>query len=1152
MENRFLIRTNIIYRFLITILVIFFSANNIKAQVTTSSISGIVKDKKSGETLIGASVIALHFPSGTRYAAITNEDGRYSMPAVRVGGPYKVTVSYVGYKENLLDNIYTALGTSANVDFTVSEDAQLIDEIVVTADKNDVFSNNRTGAASTVTSAQLAALPTIGARSINDFTKYNPQGNGRSFGGQDSRLNSITIDGSVFNNGFGLGNSASAGGRTGSTAISLDAIEEIQVNLAPFDVRQSGFVGAGVNAVTRSGTNEISGSAYTFLRNQDFYGKNARELPVTVNKFNENIYGFRLGGPILKNKLFFFVNAELQKRTDPGTLQVANGETGGTPTRVLPSDLKTVSDLLSSKFGYATGPYSGFNFLTDSKKFLARLDYNLSDYHKLNIRYSHHDSKADQQVSNSNSLGNGNRTNRPDGASMAYENSGYFIKDNTRSFVSELNSTFGSKASNTVILSFNKQIEDREYKSPGLFPTIDILDRAGGTTYISAGMDPFTPSNKLNYSTFQLTDNFRYYLGKNTFTLGASYERFKSENVFFPGNNGVYIFNSVQDFVNAANTAANTPLAVPVRFQYRYSLVKEGAEPVQPMVANTISLYGQDEIQISPKFNVTAGLRASLINFNGTTALGNTYIADSIKFINELGKQVNVSTSALPKGQILFEPRVGFNYDVLGTKKLQLRGGVGIFTGRPPFVWISNQIGNNGVLTGLIDVNDTKYTDSKGNVVNIFTKDPSVFAPSLETVNNFRPDSKGNYDIALTDANYKFPQVLKTNIAVDYKLPNNFVLTVEGIYGKNINAARYYDYNYRPADQGLTFGGPDTRKRYNGSGKSGAALNPAIRVNNNVARAAVLASTDKGFNYTATVKLEKKLTQTWGGMLAYTYSQTKDIMSAGSIGSGSFTGLQSYIGNNDPNMPITFSDNDIPNRVIGYGSYRIDFGKLFGKENSIIGDDIVFTLGVEARQSFRYSYLVGGDLNGDGVNNDLLYVPTSSDLQSGNFKFVNQTLRVGSTNYTYTPTQQAEAFEKFIQNDPYLSTRRGQYTERNGGLLPWLTSLDFSVANNLHLNVGGKRQTVQVRLDFNNFGNLINKNWGVSQRLVGNTPITFAGLVDATANSGAIPTYRLNSQTISNPGGATQSTFLMRDTYINNNGLGDVWSMQLGLRYIFN
>jgi Carboxypeptidase regulatory-like domain len=1147
MENCFLTTVLNIRKAIFTVILVAFGFAA-QAQVTTSSISGTVKDKKNGETLIGASVIATHVPSGTRYASITNEDGRYFMPAVRVGGPYKVVVTFVGYKESTQENIYSALGTAANVNFTVSEDAAVMDEFVVTGDKNDVFSNNRTGAASTVNSAQLAVLPTVGARSINDFTKYNPQGNGRSFGGQDARLNNVTIDGSVFNNGFGLGNSAIAGGRTGTTAISLDAIEEIQINLAPFDVRQSGFVGAGVNAVTRSGTNDYQGSAYTSLRNQDYIGTKAKNLPVLINKFNENIYGFRLGGPILKNKLFFFVNAEIQRQSVPGTTQVANGETGGTPTRVLPADLSEVSSILKSKYGYETGPYSGFNFLTESNKYLARFDYNINDQHKLSVRYSHHDSKSDQQISGSNALGNGNRTNQSDGASMAYQNSGYFIKDNTRSIVAELNSTFGSKMSNTIIASYNNQNEDREYKTPGLFPTFDILNN--GTTYISAGMDPFTPSNKLNYTTMQFTDNFRYYMGNHTLTLGLSYEKFRSENLFYPGNNGVYVFNSLSDFRDAMATPEASLLKVPVKFQYRYSLIPGNLDPLQIIEANTTSLYVQDEFQVTPRLNITGGLRVGIIGFGGPAPLTNTYFADSsVTFINEKGATVKANTGLLPGSQTLFEPRLGFNFDVSGNKSTQIRGGVGIFTGRPPFVWVSNQVGNNGVLTGLIDVGlaaNQGVLDNKGTLRNPLVSDLSVFRPS--TADAYTPTSTGSYDIAITDAGYKFPQVFKANLAIDQKLPQGFVLTLEGIFGKNLNAVRYFDYNLRPANDTFKFAGPDQRPRFNASGKPAAAVNPAIRLNNNTSRNSVLASTDEGFNYTATVKLEKKLTKNWGGMIAYTYSQTKDLMSAGSIASSSFTAIRQVNGAN-ATLPLTYSDFDIPHRIIAYASYRLSLGK------GTFGDDLTFSLGFESRQSSRYSYVVGGDLNGDGItNNDLLYVPTSDDLSSGKFQFVNTTSRVGTTNFTYTPAQQAAAFDAYIKQDEYLNARRGQYTERNGGLLPWLTSVDFSASNNFNFKVGEKMHTLQLRLDILNVGNFINKNWGVGQRLVGGTPIAFAGVVDNTnggLSASNTPTYRLNTQTVSNPDGSS-STFLVRDTYVNNNTLNDVYSFQLGLRYIFN
>ena len=1116
----------------------------VKAQVTTAAISGVVNDSK-GESLPGATVVAVHVPSGTRYIAVTEMNGSFNMPAVRVGGPYTVTVTFVGFKEKSQTDIYTALGTASNVKVVMTEDGAVLDVVEIKGEKNGIFSSDRTGAASTVSSEQLATLPTIGSRSIYDFTKYNTQGDGRSFNGQDSRLNNITIDGSVFNNGFGLGSSAQAGGRTGSTAFSLDALEEIQVNVAPFDVRQSGFVGAGVNAVTRSGTNEFQGSVYTMVRNQDYIGDKARELPVTVSKFNENIYGVRLGGPIIKNKLFFFANYEAQRRTDPGTPYVAAGSSNaGIPTRVLKADMDNMRSYMATKFGYNTGEYENFDFKTISDKFLVRLDYNINDFHKLSVRYSQHDSKADAPVSNSNSAGNGNRTLRSDGLSMAFENSGYYITDNTKSLVAELNSTFGSKMSNTFIASFNYQNEDRAYKAD-VFPTIDILNN--GSTYMSVGMDPFTPNNKLDYTTRQITNNFRYYMGKHTFTLGASYERFTSNNLFYPASNGVYVFNSLADFYAAADAFKANPadtLKQPVRFQYRYSALPGAELPYQKLGVNSISLYLQDEFQISEKLKLTAGIRATNINFDNT-ALTNPYIKDSLSFRDPLNNYANIqlNTGNLPKSQVLWEPRLGFNYDVKGDKSLQVRGGTGIFTGRPPYVWISNQVGNNGILTAFIDQTSRFAVDKNGNKINPFTTDPSVFTPTNSEF-SLANASKLTYDLAVTQEDYKFPQVWKSNVAVDYKLPFGIVGTFEAMYNKNINAVRYFNYNLG-APLAAGFSGPDQRSRYAGSTAgtvSGANVSLGssnatnARVNRNVSNAIVMGTTNAGYNYLYTFKLEKQLKKEWGGMVAYTRQVTKDLMSAGSTASGSFNGVFQSQGGNQ--LPLAFSDYDIPHRVVGYASYRLGYGKY-----NPFGGDVVFTLGFTAAQSSRYSYTIGGDMNGDGIsNNDLLFVPAkASDL-------IFVTNRISTTNTTFTPEQQAAAFEAFITQDKYLSERRGQYAERNLGVLPWLGRCDFSIAKNFGIKAGKTKNTLQLRADIINFGNMLNKNWGVGQRLVGGQPLAFAGLGGA---DGKTPTYRLNTQTVTNPDG-TSSTYLLRNTYVNNNSIGDVWQVQFGIRYIFN
>ncbi|MCC6459950.1 MAG: carboxypeptidase regulatory-like domain-containing protein [Saprospiraceae bacterium] len=1076
------------------------------AQVTTSTIAGTISDSK-GEALIGATVVATHVPSGTRYGTATNAIGRYTLPAVRVGGPFSVTVTYTGYEPQTRENVYTNLGTASNVNFSMQESGVLMDEVVISANRNDIFSSDRTGAAQTFGKGQLNSLPTIGSRSIGSITKYNPNGNGSSFGGQDSRLNNFTIDGSVFNNGFGLGTDAQAGGRTGSTAISLDAIEELQVNVAPFDVRQSGFVGSGINAVTRSGTNDFSGSAYYNFRNNSstFNGTKAAGADVAIGKFDESVIGARFGGPIIKDKLFFFVNGEMVRRTEPAITYVPEGSTlPGTVTRVKKEDLEELRRFLKTKYGYETGEFEGYDNETTSDKFLARLDYNLNDKHKLTLRYTFHNSEADQLISNSSSLGNGTR--RTNTNSMSYQNSGYIILDNTRSIVAEWNGTFTDKLHNNFIVGYDKQNENRKYKG-ALFPTIDILD--GNSTYISAGFDPFTPANKLNYGTFHITDNLTFYQNKHTITVGANYENYKSNNNFFPGSNGVYIFNSLADFYAAANSDADTSPVSIKRFQYRYSALPGAVEPLQVLKVNKIDLYGQDEFQVSDRFKLVLGLRASAISF-AKTAIENPVITAQ-DYVDETGNAgYKINTGTLPETKILWEPRLGFNWDVTGKKSTQIRGGTGIFTGRPPYVWVSNQIGNNGVLTGFIDAsNTTKYK---------FTPDATEFTPATPTLPT-------TFDIAATDPNYQFPQIWKSNLAIDQKLPLGLIASAELIINKNINAVKYFDSNFKPTTQKFT--GPDTRPRFPGASAS--------RVNSNVSRAAVMTNTNDGGYTGVTLKLEYPTKKGFYGMAAYTYSQAKDLMSAGSIASGSWTGARSVRGNND--LDLAFADQDMPSRVVGILGYRLEYGDNFGGATQ-------FSLGfVSERRGFnpssgintsRYTFTISGDMNGDGVtNNDLLYVPNSAS----ELTFVNLT----AGGVTYTPAEQAAAFDAFINQDEYLSTRRGQYAERNGALFPVLNRFDLSVIQEFGIKVGTKRNTLQFRVDILNFSNLLNNEWGVGTVLVTDRPLATAG---TTAEG--VPTYRLATQSIDG------SQKLLRDSFIKGVSQFDVWNAQIGLRYIFN
>ncbi|HMJ70631.1 MAG TPA: carboxypeptidase regulatory-like domain-containing protein [Cyclobacteriaceae bacterium] len=1125
-------------KILLTLILTVVTSLGLLAQITTSGISGKVYGVSSDkqDALPGATIVATHVPSGTTYGTVTVADGRYTIPGMRVGGPYTIRFSFVGFKEQVFENVSLNLGVLSTIDVKLAEEGTQLEEVVITSDRSDIFSADRTGAAASYGTNLINSVPTIG-RTIDDVVKYNAYGNGRSFAGQDSRFNNFTIDGSVFNNGFGLGNSSQAGGRTGTTPVSLDAFDEIQLNVAPFDVRQSGFAGASLNAVTRSGTNEVQLSVYMLSRSTNMTGRDVDKTPLTNINIDEKTYGFRVGAPIIKNKLFIFANYEQFTSSTPAlSFQLNRGQSGNI-SRVTEADMVDVTNFIADRLGWESGALDGFNNQITSKKGLVRLDYNISNNHKMVLRYSQHDSQSDQVISGSNSsntAGFGNRANSQ--TAMSPENTGYIILDNTKSVAVELNSNFGSKISNKLIGTFNYQNEDRKYKSP-LFPTIEIQD--GGTTnstYMSLGMDPFTPSNKLRYSTLNITDNLTYFAGNHTITAGIAIEKYKSDNLFFPVSNGLYVYRNIADFKTAVDAYKTDPNAttspVPVlRYNLRYSLLPNNEDPWQVLKTTTYSFYVQDEFQVTERFKLTGGVRGDIFAYDSKTAEDfNNPVVGSKVFRDEKDAEYSVNTGAFPKTRVLLSPRIGFNFDVNGDKILQVRGGTGIFVSRIPQVLVSNQLGNNGVNTALISGGGTTGPAS---VAYPFRTSPADLPAAVKpNPSNVDLNTLAPYVVNATDSDLKYPSVWKTNLAIDYKLPFGVIATGEVIFNKVINGLRYIDANLKAPT--TTFTGVDNREQFPAYGSNGNAQNSPINVarfyNTNVTNVFVLKNTNKGSAYTLTAKLEKPTTKGLGAMLAYTYGLSRDIQSVGSTVQANMATVagQNYLG-------MGYADNDLRHRVIGYLNYKVPHGADGRNGSSMI------TVGLTSNSGLKYSYIYSNDLNGDGQTNDLIYVPnTASEIT-----FAPLVVGSGATAKTFTPQQQQDAYDAYIDSNPYLKERRGQYAERNGGFSPWLTRFDVSFIREFYFYTGGKRNTLQFRFDLLNAGNFLNSEWGVGYFAPGANFNNISPI--SVANGGnASPTYRLATQVVNG------QTVLIQDSFLKSVSLANTWQGQLGIRYTFN
>jgi hypothetical protein len=1061
--------------------------------VTTSTIRAVIVNSAGGP-VAGVRVAAVHVPSGTSYFGVSNAEGRATIPGMRVGGPYRVTTTAIGFSPTTKDNIYLLLGVPTDLPLIINPTAVTLGELTVTADKDAVFSSGRTGAATSVDKEVFGALPTI-SRGLDNFTRLSPQASGTSFVGQDARLNNITVDGTYFNNSFGLG-TGQPGGRTNVAPISIDAIEQVQVNIAPFDVRQGNFAGAGVNTVTKSGTNEFTGIVQYLYRNQDLVGTKPGPLSFNPGTFNFHQFGATLGGPIIKNKLFFFANYENDAQTAPATTFVANtgGQTAaGNVTRVLKSDLETLSSYMKTNFGYDTGPYADYNLDVPSTRFLGKLDFNLNESNKISMRYNMMNSSAAFPVSNSNSLGVlGNR--RDNANAMSFQNSGYKQLENNRSFSAQWNSTFGGNKANDLIVSTYKSDESRDTLT-ATFPLIDI--QKDGLTYMSTGFEPFTPGNQLRYKSTQFIDNFTIFGNHHDINIGLTAEKYHSDNVFFSGSQSVYVYNSLDDFYTDANGYLANPnrTSSPVtlgRFQLRYNNIPGAVEPKQPLEVFSWGGYLQDSWRPSDKFRLTLGVRADVHSFDSTGYVNTA--ANAMTFRDENGNAVQYQTQALPDATPIFSPRLGFNWNPKGDRTTQIRGGTGLFSGTPPYVWISNQIGANGILTGFDQVSSTTTRP--------FNPDPHHYAPTATG------NPAASYELNYTDPNFKFSQIWRNNIAIDQRLPWGLTGTAEFLYDKDINGVYYINANLPAASS--SYVGADTRPKY--------ATN---KLNSAVTAAYVLKNQNVGRYWNAAVSLEKAFKDGFYAKAAYSHGEAKNTIDPGSVAGGSWT---SNAISKDPNNPgLGFSNNSPGDRVFLAASYR---GEYLGWGATTV------SVYLEGRTIGNSSYVFSGDVNGDGASsNDLIYIPKNTSEM--NFEQYSATLN--GVSKTFTVADQTAAWEKYINQDKYLSAHRGEYAGRGAVFLPMVWRADLSVIQEAFKKAAGKFNQLQFRLDILNVTNLLNKDWGLGQRLVSNQPLTFR-----TSNDNKV-LYRMRAV----------NNILMDHTFEQTAGVSDVFRIQLGVRYQF-
>lgn len=1086
----------------------------LNAQVTTGTITGRVTDD-SGTPLDGATISATHIPTGTNYTTASNSGGQYTLPNLRIGGPYTITIVYVGYGNAVFTDLQVSLGNPLTVDAVLNKVAQELSAVTVTGTaKGNQISPKMNGASTYISSRQLQTMPSIN-RSIQDFARITPQvkaGNntsdgassGLSFAGQSNRYNQFSVDGANANDAFGLTSSGTNGGQANINPISIEAIQEVQVVLSPYDITQGGFTGGGINAVTKSGTNQFHGSVFGQFQNEGFIGKNTPYNSSIIRRkyadFSNNTFAASIGGPIIKNKLFFFAAVERYKKSTPLAFDPT---IKGSGSKVNPDSLLKIRNFMQNTYGFDLGSYGAIANENQSTSVFGRIDWNINDKHRLTFRHNY--------VTGSNDVRSRSAT------SPLFENTGYVFNSKSNSSVLELNSSFSSVSSNVLRLTYNAI---RDARQTPFAPNLAIYNYhadSAVTVFYNLGSEYSSAANTLNQDIFSITDNFTLYKGDHTLTFGTNNEFFKSGNAFLQGFYGAYTYGASGTTVtgNITNWMNN---GFPTQYQVGYSTAGRGDKAVAELKAAQFSLYGQDVWRVNPNFRLTYGLRLDLPYISNTPAENTAF--------NTAFASYDVKTNQMPKKRIMFSPRIGFNWDVLSDATLQVRGGAGLFTGRIPFVWVSNQMSNTGVATKSLNYNAAAVVTN--NVKYKFDETDAQLGAYIPSSTAAAPTT-----INVIDRNFKFPQVFRANLAVDKKLPWGLIGTIEGIFTKNINNMSLTNLNLSANGDTSVYIGPTTRPYW--KSYTNTAFNQVIKLGN----------TSEGYAASITAQLQKTYSRGWAGSLAYTYGTAKSLNDIpSSVALSNWRGTQSVNGLNK--LPLTYSNFDMGSRVAGYISKEFRYLDHFATS---------FTLFYTGQSGQRFSYLysnfgskniTGDDLNASSTTTtSLVYIPNSQ----AEANFVDIIVN-GTT--TKTASQQWTDFQTFVNANPYLKDNMGKNAERNGDRLPWENHFDLRLSQDFIY----KAYKLQVFFDVLNVGALLNKDWGRAYFGNGNdgfypasvnlfTPVTGSQKQDGATIATTVykPGYQFNINNFTKVGDEYKAYNIADFT--------SRWRGQLGIRFIF-